>query len=212
MSSSSRNRILEKLRAARDPFPDLEAPGERQTVTRRDDVSPGALRAQFIREAEALKCTVHEAASDADALEIILDLLGDDKQALMWDLAHIPVNGLAEALAGQGVAPAALRDREVRVGLTGADAGLAATGSLVVVSGAGKSRQASLMPPDHIAVLKADRILPDLEAFYAAQPREVYRQNSNIAVISGPSKSADIAMTMVHGMHGPGAVHIVIVP
>lgn len=212
MANATRDQILKKLRAARDPFPDLEAPTERKTVTRRDDLSPAALRAQFIQEAEALKCQVHEAASDADALEIILDLLGDDKQALMWDAAHIPINGLADALTAQGVEPAELRDRDVRVGLTGADAALAATGSLVVISNAGKSRQASLMPPEHIAVLKADRILPDLEAFYAAQPQDMYRNNSNIAVISGPSKSADIAMTMVHGMHGPGKLHIIIVP
>jgi L-lactate dehydrogenase complex protein LldG len=212
MASTSRDRILNKLRAARDPFPDLEAPAERKTVTQLEDVSPAALRARFIQEAEALKCQVHEAKSDADALETILDLLGDDKSAFMWDAEHIPVNGLADALAAQGITAAPLRDRDVRVGITGADGALAATGSLVLVSDAGKSRQASLMPPEHIAVLKADRIVPDLEAFYAAQPADLYRKNSNIAVISGPSKSADIAMTMVHGMHGPGKLHIIMVP
>jgi L-lactate dehydrogenase complex protein LldG len=212
MAQSARDKILGKLRAARDPFPDLEAPAERKTVTLREDVSPAALRARFIQEAEALKCKVHEAGSDADALEILLDLLGDDRRALMWDAEHIPVNGLADVLTAQGVTAAEPRDRDVRVGITGADAALAATGSLVVITDAGKSRQASLMPPEHIAVLKADRILPDLEAFYAAQSADTYRNNSNIAVISGPSKSADIAMTMVHGMHGPGMLHIIIVP
>jgi L-lactate dehydrogenase complex protein LldG len=212
MAATSRDKILNKLRAARDPFPDLPETPERKTVTRLEDASPAALRARFIEEATALKCNVQEAASDSDAVEIILDLLGDDDKTLMWDAAHIPVNGLPKALKAKGVQAADLRDRNARVGITGVDAALAATGSLVVTSGAGKSRQASLLPLEHIAVLKADRILPDIETYYANQSPEMIRENSNIAVISGPSKSADIAMTMIHGMHGPGKLHVIIVP
>ncbi len=212
MATSSRDNILNRLRAARDPFPDLPETPLRKPVTNLKDTTPAALRARFIEEAIAVKCNIHEADSDSDALEMMMGLLNGDLSVMMWDPQHIPVHGLSDALAEANVTPAPLRDNSVRVGITGADAALAATGSVVVISGPGKTREASLLPLVHIAVLKADRILPDIETFYAMQSTAELTANSNIAVISGPSKSADIAQTLIHGMHGPGQVHIVIVP
>ncbi|MEZ4518784.1 MAG: lactate utilization protein [Chloroflexota bacterium] len=101
----------------------------------------------------------------------------------------------------------------MRVGLTGADAGLAATGSLVLQSGSGRYRAASLLPPLHIAVLTADRIVPDLENWWTQQRAaglDQVRQRSNIVVITGPSRTADIAMQLVMGMHGPRELHLIL--
>lgn len=212
MASNSRDKILGKLRAARAPFTDVPAQGTRITVTDLPDTSPALLRTRFIKEAKTVAATVHETSSDSDAVEIIMDLLGDDKAAMTWDAQHIPINGLEEALTAAGVTRVPIRDSEVRVGITGADAALAATGSVVVESGSGKSRQASLLPLIHIAVVKEAQILPDLEAYYAGKAADDHTANSNIAVITGPSKSADIAQTLIHGMHGPGEIHIVLVP
>jgi L-lactate dehydrogenase complex protein LldG len=212
MASSARDKILNRLRSARDPFTDVPPIEEKRRVVPTQDATPDELYTRFIEEAEKLACTVYEVNSESSALEIVLDILGDDDKALMWDAEHIPVTGLQEALDKNGVQPAAINDETARVGITGVDAALAATGSIVVVSGAGKSRQASLLPLVHVAVLKRDQILPDIETFYAQTRRDTFRDHSNFAVISGPSKSADIAMEMIHGMHGPGEMHLVIVP
>jgi L-lactate dehydrogenase complex protein LldG len=84
---------------------------------------------------------------------------------------------------------------------------------VVVMSGNGRYRAASLLPPVHIAVVTASQIVPDLESWWALQKAaglEQIRQHSNIVVITGPSRTADIAMQLVMGMHGPRELHLVL--
>lgn len=215
MSQDSRNQILKKLRAVQQPFTDVAPITTPRHVSLLEDSTPAGLQARFTQEVQALFGKVYAPATPQDAVSIVLQILGEDTQALMWDAAHIPLPELQPALVSKGVQPAALRDSAVRVGITGADAALAATGSLVVVSGAGKPRQASLLPLVHVAIVKQSRILPDLEAFIAerrAQGTDEFRTHSNYVIISGPSRSADIAMEMILGMHGPAELHIIIVP
>ncbi|MCZ7667387.1 MAG: lactate utilization protein [Chloroflexi bacterium] len=86
------------------------------------------------------------------------------------------------------------------VGLSSGDAGLAETGSIVISSGPGKSRLATLLPPIHIVLLPTSKLTSDLFTWTAA------RQDappSNITLVSGPSKTADIEQTMAIGVHGP---------
>lgn len=211
---SAKKSILDKLRAARVPFQDLSPVEERAHMVPMTQATPAELIERFKAEAQKLACEVYEPASHSDAVEAVLEILGDDTQAMMWDAEYLPVNGLADALAAKGVSAAPLRDDSARVGITGVDAALAATGSLVVISGPGKSRQASLLPIVHVAIVQRRRILPDLETFYSQLKEsspQIFQERSNIAVISGPSKSADIAAELIHGMHGPGEVHIILV-
>ena len=95
------------------------------------------------------------------------------------------------------------------MGITGAFAGIAESGTIAVVSGAGRSRLASLLAPVHIAVLRADRMYPSLAAFLAAHA-DIAEQGSNLVLITGPSRTADIEMTLTRGVHGPGEVHVVV--
>jgi L-lactate dehydrogenase complex protein LldG len=210
---SSREQILGRLRQRKErPFPTSEPPQTHQAVVPPVDQSPGAWRARFIEEAQKAGCVVHEADSPAAAIAAILEIVGDDTAVSAWDPAHIPLPGLAEALAAANVSRVE-QDANVRVGLTGVHAALAATGSVVVVSGNGRSRAASLLPPVHIAVVTAGQILPDLESWWAAQQAaglEQIRQHSNVVVITGPSRTADIAMQLVMGMHGPRELHLVL--
>ena len=98
----------------------------------------------------------------------------------------------------------------IAVGLTGALAGLADTGSLVLASGPGRSRVASLLPPVHVAVLSQARMYATLPAFLAAN-RGAVGETSNLVLVTGPSRTADIEMTLTHGVHGPREVHVIVV-
>jgi L-lactate dehydrogenase complex protein LldG len=87
------------------------------------------------------------------------------------------------------------------VGISGADAALAETGTVVVSSGPGRSRLTSLMPPVHIALVPASCLTSDLFTWMAEQKPPL---PASITLISGPSKTADIEQTMAVGVHGPG--------
>lgn len=209
---TSRDRILQRLRAARQPFADYPALPERRPMVPVEDTSRAALLARFASEAEKLDCAVHIAETHEQGIQQVLDLVGGDTVILSWDFAAIPLPGLAAALDDAGIRRAA-DDAGARVGITGADAGLAGTGSLVLTTGEGKPRLASLLPPVHIAVLQADRIVPHFEA-WAEQQRAngaAPLPNSAIMLVSGPSRTGDIAHIPVKGVHGPGAVHVIIV-
>ena len=211
---NSRERILGELwrRAAR-PFPDAAPPATYRPVVPRDDLSPDGLRRRFIEEARRAGCVVHEAVSAAAAVAAVLAVIGADGVISSWEPGHIPLPGLAEALDAAGIARVGT-DAAVRVGLTGAAAALAATGSLVLLSGPGRPRAASLLPPVHVAIVAAGHIVADLESWWAAQAADglaAVRQSSSVVVITGPSRTADIAMQLVMGMHGPREVHVVVV-
>jgi L-lactate dehydrogenase complex protein LldG len=92
-------------------------------------------------------------------------------------------------------------------GITSAEALLAETGSLVVSSGAGKSRVVSLLPPVHVAVVPAELLTADLFTWLAGRSGS---WPANTVLISGPSKTADIEQTLSVGVHGPKRLVVVV--
>jgi len=120
------------------------------------------------------------------------------------------------------VEDAAQRDRlravvaEADLGLTGADLAIAETGSLVLLSGAGRPRSTSLLPPCHVAVFDRSVLVESLTqagVFLEAwngDGRPAWRGGA-INVITGPSRTADIELTLTRGVHGPKEVHAVFV-
>lgn len=209
---SAREQILGKLRGAQQPFADVAPVQDRRPMIPLPELSVAEQLRRFISEAEALGCRVYQ-VSPNEALEQIMDLLGGDKKVSSWREAQIPLDGLHGMLGSLGVTVGAPDAGDTRVGITGVTAALAATGSLIVESGAGRYRSASLLPDVHIALMRAEQILPDLESWAEAQRAAAYpafRQASNTTVISGPSKTADIAHQLVKGAHGPREVHVMI--
>lgn len=96
------------------------------------------------------------------------------------------------------------------VGVTSAEYALADTGSLVYLSESGEARLLSLLPPRHIAIIERDRILSGLDEFLSMVPHPG-ANSSAMVLITGPSRTADIEMRLVRGVHGPGEVTVVVV-
>ena len=86
--------------------------------------------------------------------------------------------------------------------LTGARAAIAETGTLVLWPDADEPRLMSLVPPVHIVLLDAGKIY---NTFLEAMQVENWRDGlpTNALLISGPSKTADIQVTLAYGAHGP---------
>ena len=213
--SDSREGILSRIRAALDValLPDAREDHPVNNVPRASDGLD-----DFVREVEALSGQVLRVANAAEAAQKVADLCAQNgwTQALSWSPEEIGVEGLDQALIDANVTlftegtPEALK--EIPVGITGADAGLADTGTVVVQNGAGKSSLASLLPPVHIALLRADAIYPDMLAYWESigDAAEHVRQTSNHVFISGPSRTADIEQRLTLGVHGPRELYVIV--
>jgi L-lactate dehydrogenase complex protein LldG len=85
--------------------------------------------------------------------------------------------------------------------------GLADTGSVVLAASPQEPRARSLLPFIHVSLLPEGRILPGLEELFEVVGPSL---PSALAIVTGPSRSADIEQTLVVGVHGPGQVHVVL--
>lgn len=144
----------------------------------------------------------------------------DVSSFIAWD--DLPVSGVPSALAAEGLVrvdaetPRGERQDhnlgyvEVDLGITGADAGLATSGSLVLTHGPGRPRMASLIPEVHIALLDVSTITTGI-AHWAHQYSELAASTTNLVFITGPSRTGDIEQQLNLGVHGPRHVHIVMV-
>jgi L-lactate dehydrogenase complex protein LldG len=181
---------------------------------------------RFASALRALAGHVHEAEDGAAVASIVIDICrerGADV-VLAWADVSLGVPGFAAALQAAGIKsdggwlPDAAGERTRRlndlgtvlVGVTGASAGIAETGTVAVVSGPGQSRLASLLPPIHVAVLPLSRLHETIAEFFSSRSC-ISEDGSNLVLITGPSRTADIEMTLTRGVHGPGEVHVILV-
>ena len=89
-------------------------------------------------------------------------------------------------------------------GITDVTYAVAETGSLVIKTTAAHGRGLSLVPMFHVAVVEPKQIVPDLVDLFTRLAKE--GAGNNVLMISGPSKTADIEMNVVTGVHGPNVV------
>jgi L-lactate dehydrogenase complex protein LldG len=152
---------------------------------------------------------------------------GGPKSVVAWQHPLIESLNLPDALSEQGVPMyfADLKDTrrenlrqqviDSYIGITSADFCLADTATLVMRTRPGQARSVSLVPAIHMAVIDMGRIIADLKELYALlkwDPKESKEGLTNcMTFISGPSKTADIEATMVHGAHGPREVFVFVI-
>jgi L-lactate dehydrogenase complex protein LldG len=125
------------------------------------------------------------------------------KKAALWPTTGLARLKIAELLSGLGVeiipagaGPARLA--ECDLGITEADFALPETGTLGLLSSSEKPRLVSLLPRVHLAILGPQALRADLEEVFAEA-----RQGHYLVFITGPSRTADIELTVTLGVHGP---------
>jgi L-lactate dehydrogenase complex protein LldG len=188
--------------------------------------------ARFTREFERVGGVFHQVADAASVVPAIVRLAEERgmRRAVSWPAATLGLE-VAAPLAARGleteVAPPAEVDAAERarqraiaaaadVGVTGVDLAIAETGTLVVISGAGRPRSASLLPGCHVAVFDRDVLVESLaqaglalEAWHDGPAPD--DRGASINFITGPSRTADIELTLTRGVHGPKDVHAIFV-
>jgi L-lactate dehydrogenase complex protein LldG len=186
---------------------------------------------RFRREFERVGGVFHRAASAADVPGVIGRIAREReaRRVITWPAGALGVD--LSLLAGEGLELTPMPADEVAspprratlrqtiaaadLGVTGVDLAIAETGSVVLVSGRGRPRSTSLLPPSHVAVFDRTVLVESLEqagvfleAWHAgAAPGD----GGAINFITGPSRTADIELTLTRGVHGPREIHAIFV-
>jgi L-lactate dehydrogenase complex protein LldG len=96
------------------------------------------------------------------------------------------------------------------LGISSAQLAIAETGTLVLQSNQERHRLVSLLPPVHIAIVQADKLCGTLgEALSVLKP-DGSDLSQAITFITGPSRTADIELTLAIGVHGPQKLFVII--
>ncbi|MGD8993453.1 MAG: lactate utilization protein [Desulfobacterales bacterium] len=98
---------------------------------------------------------------------------------------------------------------DIDAAVTSTVGGIAETGALILWPDEKEPRLMSLVPPIHIAILQADKIHTTLSQAIEAEDW-AQKMPTNVVLISGPSKTADIELTLAFGVHGPKELIVLI--
>jgi L-lactate dehydrogenase complex protein LldG len=208
----SQDEFIRSIREAignRRPAVDLPSDREIARVVKAGDDLIGRFSAMAIDAKMKLYRLADEAAIVETLLKILKDV--DAKSALLTDEPLPQRDELTTAIRDAGCKITDLRDDDsafqADVGITLARMGIAETGSIVIRSGSETRRLASLAVPEHIAILHVSDIVPDLLDWAATLGPTM---PANEVLITGPSRTADIELNLVMGVHGPKNVHVVL--
>jgi L-lactate dehydrogenase complex protein LldG len=176
------------------------------------DLDPDDLQGSFVRNATALRTTVHPVAGDQVPAEVLAELVRAERIGRAAVAADPAAAAVGETLAALGVAVEPYRPEranEADLGVSGAVAAVAATGTVVHDAGHSGGRGASLLPRTHLAVAHR-RDLVATTGDYLRSLGHGDGPPSNLVLISSASRSGDIEMTLTWGVHGPTSLHVVL--
>ncbi len=154
----------------------------------------------------------------ADAVtEVARELSANRRTVVAPDVLGMYGEEIEQGLAAAGAEvvrpePAAWREEAARadLGVTSAALAVASTGSILIVPGPDHPRVASLLPPAHLAVLPASLLVAGLEDVMPVVTAAADRSSAPV-LITGPSRTSDIEMTTVFGVHGPKVLRVLLV-
>lgn len=198
-------------------LPDPPAVPERLPDLPRED-----LVSLFRSRAQAVDAVVHGPMSRLGAPKAIAGIAAGHgcRSFLAWD--DLPAPGVPAALMNAGldrldhVVPEHDRRRHqsgyasVDLGVTGAVAGLAESGSIVLSHGSGRPRMASLIPDVHVAMVGVDALERTVAGLAHKRPTWA-AGTTNLVIVTGPSRTGDIELHLNLGVHGPRHVHVVLI-
>ncbi|WP_163322294.1 LutC/YkgG family protein [Draconibacterium mangrovi] len=202
--ASAREEILNKLKKAIHPepeMPDFDAPVYHAIEK--------SLSQAFKENLEAVNGSVYLCKSEEELIERLKTVLQDVPKTEVV----CAEKELQELLTKNEIEHQNYRERQqtIEAGITSCEFLIAHTGSVMVSSALQGGRQLSVYPPQHIVIARKDQLVDYLHTAYA-KIREKYRDQlpSQITLITGPSRTADIEKTLVLGAHGPRELHVFI--
>ena len=214
-TTPARDHILAAIRAAKKADSVLKKPQKTTVHTLPARArNAGDRVGQFIAEAERVGATVDRTTHNDGVPAAVAAYLQSRNIPSVLRLAPAVESLPWARVPGVDVLGGAVKDGDA-VGLSAAFAGVAETGTLVLLSGPANPTRLNLLVETHIVVVQAR----DIEGAYedvwkklrASDPEEKSFMPRTVNWITGPSRTADIEQTLLMGAHGPKALHIVVV-
>ena len=212
--SEARTRILQRLRAVGRaeegelPRPVISHPWGREEKLQRFTDRMTAVRAEVHRTNERDWCEeLHQILKRKGAKNLLYAPETPHGRLLQSDLSS---DGIELLPYEQEIEQWKQRlFEETDASLTGCHGAIAETGSLILWPDETEPRLLSLVPPIHCVLLQAEQIY---STFAEAVDDQGWadRMPTNALLISGPSKSADIAQVLAYGVHGPKSLVVLI--
>ncbi len=189
--------------------------GVRQVLPQVPDDFPGQV-ALFAERSEGLKTEFLPCADDS-AASAQLKMLAEREK---WESVALPaddrIRTLLSALSLSKIevsrATAKTDLEKVSAGITGCDALIAQTGSVLVTATSAGGRALSVLPVHHVVIAMSSQVVPDLPAAFELLERK-YAPNfpSFMTFITGPSRTGDIERVLVLGAHGPRKLSVIFI-
>lgn len=210
--TNSRETILGRIRAGLTREGTAPTEGPPEVRLRPVAVSPEARVAMMLERVEGVGGVAVRVADLALAREYVAGLT-QGMETVASNSEYLAAAGISKL---PGVRTGFTVESDVReacasaqFGITSADYGLVDTGTLVLLSSS-EARLASLLPPIHIAVVPVTRLLGSLDELFERVPHPADIASSMVFV-TGPSRTGDIELQLVRGVHGPGDLYVVLV-
>lgn len=214
--SNARAQILENIRYSLRRSGSLEHSVQRTLEERlvhpETHVQPrveGTLSDRFVVKVEGVAGTTARASALADVPQALIDYLTAQSLPLVVVMAtQAPLNEI-DWPQSLKIEHRSAR-REDRIAVTGAFAGIAETGTLVLLSGPESPTTLNFLPDVHIVVLRLEHIVSHIEDVWMRLRAEGKAMPRTVNMITGPSRTADIEQTIQLGAHGPRSLHVIL--
>ena len=212
MINPARDEMLNKIRTALQreadtavrPIPATARVAPRSTGRISEEID------QLFAEINKLGGVTQHLANAAERQAALVELVANEsiRKATLWQTKEIKRLGIAKALTALGVeiiSPYADHRAvaECDLGVTGADFALPETGTLALRSSSEQPRTVSLLPRVHLAIIRRACLRADLHQVLAEAKQDHY-----FVFVTGPSRTADIELTVTIGVHGPKALQV----
>jgi len=225
MSNNSREEILHTIRKG------LEGVGSEKTLEERNFLSEAEevgkvieeqkdnLKIQFVGELAKVNTNVLEAGGENEVKSSLLGLIKEKelRSFAIWESQFLKEINLKQELkdAGLKLITAKNKDRIAKadIGITEVDYAIADTGTLVLIADKNQPRSVSLLPPIHLAIVRAENLvrnINDLFIILKSKLKDSEDITSCMTFVTGPSRTADIELSLTLGVHGPKELYVLI--
>ncbi|MCH7518744.1 MAG: lactate utilization protein [Candidatus Dadabacteria bacterium] len=225
MSNNSREEILHTIRKGLkgvDPektFDDRNFQFEAEEVQKLIEEQQGNLETQFIGELNKVNTNVIEAGSEDEVKSFLQDIIKEKelKSFAIWESQFLKEINLKQDFKDTGLKLITAKNKNrmanADIGITEVDYAIADTGTLVLLTDKNQPRSVSLLPPIHVAIVRPENLVRNIKDLFIILKSRL--QNSEditscMTFITGPSRTADIELSLTLGVHGPKELYVVI--